>query len=176
VLETGVQEEVGVVVESDVFALSVVFTLNDAEFNDGRGVNGASVTVGCTEELVGSGSRQSRFRGVPFIPEPQARALSGCCRIESWYHSERPSRVLRCMRDTTVSSSMLVGMSAVVAMVSKCGQESEEEEVCRDWPDKAVAPGRADQQSWVCNMQSCSRLRRQAKTSQGQAPAGYCKR
>lgn len=45
-LETGVEEEVGVVVESDILALLNCGTFNDSELDNGRRINWSSVTVG----------------------------------------------------------------------------------------------------------------------------------
>jgi hypothetical protein len=48
-LETGVEEEVGVVVESDILALLNCRTLNDSELDNGRRINRSSVAVGYWE-------------------------------------------------------------------------------------------------------------------------------
>lgn len=45
-LETGVEEEVGVVVKCDILALFNGRTFDDAELNDGRGINWTAITVG----------------------------------------------------------------------------------------------------------------------------------
>jgi hypothetical protein len=46
-LETGVEKEIGIIVECDILACFKVVALNDSEFDDGRGIDGSTVTVGC---------------------------------------------------------------------------------------------------------------------------------
>lgn len=108
-LQTGIEEEIGVVVEGNVLALLDGGTLNDTKFNNRRRVNRSSVAVSCegvsTRRIP---KRQTAMRhcyicrveNAPFMPEPHARARSGCCRTVNWYHRCRFSLVTRWMRWT----------------------------------------------------------------------------
>lgn len=55
-LETGVEEEVGVVVESDILALLNCRTLNDSELDNGRRINRSSVAVGLHSRTASTGT------------------------------------------------------------------------------------------------------------------------
>lgn len=55
-LETGVEEEVGVVVESDILALLNCGTLNDSELDNGRRINRSSVAVGLHSRTASTGT------------------------------------------------------------------------------------------------------------------------
>lgn len=96
-LQARIKEEIGVVVESDVLAFFNGGTLDNAKFNNGRRINGSSVAVcyeGVSKKMAFWKRRRWRrathhppatFKIVPFIPEPHARARSGCCRTVNWY-------------------------------------------------------------------------------------------
>lgn len=46
VLETGVEKEIGVVIEGDVLAGFQGLALNDSKFDNGRRINGSTIAIG----------------------------------------------------------------------------------------------------------------------------------
>lgn len=104
-LQARIKEEIGVVVESDVLAFFNRVTFDDAEFNNRWRINRSSVAVsyeGVSKDFLVK-KRWSRamhhpsviLKAVPFMPEPHARARSGCCRTVNWYQRWRFSLVTR---------------------------------------------------------------------------------
>lgn len=96
-LQARIKEEVGVVVESDILAFFNRGALDNAKFDNRRRINGSSVAVryqGVSKKTNFCKERRQRrvkhhpsatSKTVPFIPEPHARARSGCCRTVNWY-------------------------------------------------------------------------------------------
>jgi hypothetical protein len=94
-LETGVEKEIGIIVECDILACFKVVALNDSEFDDGRGIDGSTVTVGLHSRTTGSSSLRLLQNG-HLVPEAAvaasntvnagdrvARRVGGNCRRSS---------------------------------------------------------------------------------------------